>query len=161
MGGRHSFARTALKFVFLSLAVPLMIGTTAALSKLFIADRLHLEVMSGFFSRTVMSQLVSLILNWLLFALMFGLIPHGRVRFSFALLTGVITGTCWFFLRGALDLYVKFFPQISVLYGSLAFVPIFLIWVYLSWLIVLFGVELNYTLHEDRGSIQLARRNRF
>jgi membrane protein len=37
----------------------------------------------------------------------------------------------------------------GVLYGSLAFVPIFLIWVYVSWLIVLFGVELNYTFQEE------------
>jgi membrane protein len=157
MGSRHAFVRTAVKFVFLSFAVPLMIGTTAALNKLLIVERFPAEAMISFFQRVVISQLISLLLNWLLFALMLGLIPHDRVRFSFALIAGIFTGTCWFFLRRALDLYVEVFPQISVLYGSLAFVPIFLVWVYISWLIILFGVELNYTLHEDGGSFQLAR----
>jgi membrane protein len=84
--------------------------------------------------------------------LVLGLIPCDRVKFTYSLLTGVIIGTCWFFLRKALDLYSNLFPQMGVLYGSLAFVPIFLIWVYVSWLIVLFGVELNYTLQEELPS---------
>ena len=156
VGARHSSLRTAVKFVALSLAVPAMVGSTAALNNISIMDRLPMDVLSGLFRRPVTSQLMSLLLDWLLFTVMLGFIPNGRVRFSYALVTGVITGTCWFFLRRGLDLYVKFFPQISVLYGSLAFIPIFLIYVYLSWLIVLFGVELNYTLHEDRGSLQIA-----
>jgi membrane protein len=157
MGGRHSLIRTTIKFVFLSLALPVMVGSTAALNTFFIMERLPIDVLTGFFRRPVASQFMSLLINWLLFALMLGLIPNDRVKFSYALISGILTGTCWFFLRRGLDLYVNFFPQISILYGSLAFIPIFLTYVYLSWLIVLFGVELNYTLHEDKGRLQLAR----
>jgi membrane protein len=156
-GSRHSLIRTATKFVVLSFVVPVIVVFTAVLNRVFSVERLSIAAGTGFFQRTVVAQFVSLLLNWLLLALLLGLVPNDRVRFSYALLTGIITGTCWFFLRRGLDLYVKFVPQISILYGSLAFVPIFLTWVYLSWLIILFGVELNYTLHEDRGSLQLAR----
>ncbi|MCK5568461.1 MAG: YihY/virulence factor BrkB family protein, partial [Spirochaetes bacterium] len=70
-----------------------------------------------------------------------------KVKFARALTAGVITGSLWYLLRRGLTIYVRVIPQINVLYGSLAFIPIFLIWLYCTWVIVLFGVELNYTFH--------------
>jgi membrane protein len=148
-GKRSTFARTTFKYVIMLLCVPVIIAVTAVMNKTFLMTRLSVAIGSDLVAYTRLTQTVSLLLHWFLLTLVLGLIPCDRVRFSYSLLTGTIIGTCWFFLRRALDLYSKLFPQMGVLYGSLAFVPIFLIWVYISWLIVLFGVELNYTLQEE------------
>ena len=148
--GKHpTLLHTTVKFVILVLCVPVLIAVTAVLNRAFLLTRLSVAIGSGFIEFSRLTHLISLLLHWFLLTLVFGLIPYDRVRFSYSLLTGVIIGSCWFLSRRGLDLYSKLFPQMGVLYGSLAFVPVFLIWVYLSWLIVLFGVELNYTLHEE------------
>ena len=148
-GTRPTFLRTTVKFVILILCVPGIIAVTAVLNRAFLVARLSVAIGSGIIDNARLTQTISLLLHWFLLTLVLGLIPCDRVKFSYSLLTGTIIGTCWFFSRRGLDLYSKLFPQMGVLYGSLAFVPIFLIWVYLSWLIVLFGVELNYTLHDE------------
>ena len=148
-GKRHTLIRITIKFVILVLCVPVLIAVTAVLNRAFLVTRLSIAIGSGFIEFSRLTQLISLLLHWFLLTLVFGLIPYDRVKFSYSLLTGIIIGSCWFLSRLGLDLYSKLFPQMGVLYGSLAFVPVFLIWVYLSWLIVLFGVELNYTLHEE------------
>jgi membrane protein len=104
----------------------------------------------GLAAPPALTSIISLILHWALMAILFGLIPHARVRFLYAGAAGILSGTLWFFLRLGLNLYVRYIPHIHLLYGSLAFLPIVLIWIYISWLIVLFGVELNYTFHHDR-----------
>jgi membrane protein len=147
-GKRPTFLRTTVKYIILVLCVPVVIAVTAVLNRAFLVARLSVATGSGFFEYARLPQITSLLLHWFLLTLVLGLIPCDRVKFSYSLLTGAVIGSSWFFLRKGLDLYSKLFPQMGVLYGSLAFVPIFLIWVYLSWLIVLFGVELNYTFQE-------------
>ena len=89
----------------------------------------------------------SLVLNWVLLAFLYGFLPHTKMKPGLCFISGVCAGTLWWLIRLGLNVYVKLIPQMNLLYGSLAFIPIFLIWVYVSWIIVLFGVELNYTLH--------------
>ena len=148
-GIKPTFLRTTVKYIILILCVPVIIAVTAVLNRAFLVARLSDTLGSGIINNARLTQTISLLLHWFMLTLVLGLIPCDRVKFTYSLLIGTVIGTCWFFLRKALDLYSNLFPQMGVLYGSLAFVPIFLIWVYVSWLIVLFGVELNYTLQEE------------
>jgi membrane protein len=96
------------------------------------------------------TKVFSLLVNWGMLAFLYGFIPHTKMKPGLCFISGVCAGTLWWLMRFGLNVYVKLIPQMNLLYGSLAFIPIFLIWVYVSWIIVLFGVELNYTLHSER-----------
>jgi membrane protein len=140
--------RAFFKFLAIFVGAPLFLSAIVLIQNV-LSSPVLLERSSVTVS-VVFTTAISLILHWGLMAVLFGLMPHARVRFAFSLVAGVFSGTLWFFLRLGLNLYVRYIPQIGHLYGSLAFVPIFLIWIYISWLIVLFGVELNYTFHYER-----------
>ncbi|MDR2652285.1 MAG: YihY/virulence factor BrkB family protein [Prevotellaceae bacterium] len=81
---------------------------------------------------------------WILFALIYKFMPNTRVKFSHALLAGVIAGSLFQLTQ---DLYV--YSQVSItkfsaIYGTFAAIPLFLMWTQLSWLIVLLGAELAF-----------------
>jgi membrane protein len=81
---------------------------------------------------------------WILLALLYKFMPNTRVKFSNALLAGIITGTLFQLMQ---DLYV--YSQVSItkfsaIYGTFAAIPLFLMWAQLSWLIVLLGAELSF-----------------
>jgi membrane protein len=81
---------------------------------------------------------------WILFALIYKFMPNTRVKFSHALLAGVIAGSLFQLTQ---DLYV--YSQVSItklsaIYGTFAAIPLFLMWAQLSWLIVLLGAELAF-----------------
>ena len=81
---------------------------------------------------------------WILFALVYKFMPNTRVKFSHALLAGIIAGSLFQLTQ---DLYV--YSQVSItklsaIYGTFAAIPLFLMWAQLSWLIVLLGAELVF-----------------
>ena len=84
---------------------------------------------------------------WALLVLNYLVIPNTKVPMQSAVLAGVLTGTLYQIVQWV---YIKF--QIGVvhygaIYGSFAALPLFLVWLQLSWLIVLFGAEIAYA-HE-------------
>lgn len=89
-------------------------------------------------------KLTPFVVYWVLFTVIFILIPNTKVKFTDALLSGVITGTAILIVQ---SLYVS--GQISLskynaVYGSFAAIPLLLFWLQIMWLIVLYGAELCY-----------------
>ncbi|OYU81927.1 MAG: hypothetical protein CFE45_27775, partial [Burkholderiales bacterium PBB5] len=66
-------------------------------------------------------------------------VPNTHVRWGHAWAGGLFVAIGFELAKRALGWYVKSVPTISVVYGAFATVPIFLLWIYLSWLIVLLG----------------------
>lgn len=83
-------------------------------------------------------------LIWLLFTFVYMVMPNTKVKFSSALIAGIIAGTAFQLLEWS---YIHFQVGVSkynAIYGSFAALPLFLIWVNLSWLITLIGAEIAY-----------------
>ena len=81
------------------------------------------------------------VLLWILFALLYMIMPNTRVRVGSAVLGAVLAGTAYQMLQIA---YVRFQIGVSsynAIYGSFAALPLFLVWLQLSWIIVIFGAE--------------------
>ncbi len=91
-----------------------------------------------------MVRTIPFALTWLMFTALFIFIPNTKVKFKHALISGIIAGTAY---QAFQFLYIN--GQISVtkynaIYGSFAAIPLFLLWLQISWTIILFGAELTY-----------------
>jgi membrane protein len=89
-------------------------------------------------------QCVPYLLVWMLFTFIYSFLPNTRVKFKAALFGGVISGTIFLVLQMGYVLVQMALSRYNVIYGSFSALPLFLIWMYLNWLIMLFGVTLCY-----------------
>jgi membrane protein len=92
----------------------------------------------------VLMTFIPFILSWLGFSLLYILIPNTKVKFSNAVLAGFIAGS---FFQGFQYLYIGgqlWVSRYNAIYGSFAAIPLFLLWLQLSWTIVLLGAEIAY-----------------
>ncbi|NLX13553.1 MAG: YihY/virulence factor BrkB family protein [Phycisphaerales bacterium] len=82
------------------------------------------------------------------------LLPNTEVRGLYALLGAAVAAPLWLIAKWGFALYVEKFVSTGNLYGSLGLVPLFLIWLNLSWTILLFGAEVAHTAGSPRaGSV--------
>jgi membrane protein len=91
-----------------------------------------------------LTTLIPLILVWLVFTLLYIIMPNTKVKLGSAFAGGLIAGSMFQIFQ---LLYVNFQKQLfhyGEVYGSFAALPLFLIWLQLSWLIVLFGAEIAF-----------------
>lgn len=93
---------------------------------------------------TVSLEAGSWIFTWLFFTAVYMLIPNVKVKFTNALIAGVLAGTGfmilqWIFVTG--QMYVA---KYNAIYGSVSFIPLMLIWLQLVWVITLSGAVLCY-----------------
>jgi len=92
----------------------------------------------------ILVTVLSFTLIWFVFTLIYIVIPNTKVKFIPALIAGVIAGTMFQLLQWG---YVNFQSLLSgygAIYGTFAALPLFMIWLELSWLIVLLGAEISY-----------------
>ena len=75
------------------------------------------------------------------FLVLYLIMPNVRVAFLHALGGAVVASILFELSKRGFTLYVKNFANYEVVYGALSTLPIFLIWVYLSWMIALIGAE--------------------
>ncbi len=92
----------------------------------------------------VVFNFLPLVLLWLAFAAFYKIMPNTRVGFDAALVGGVVGGTLWYLNNVFGFLYVSRVVSNSKIYGSLGLVPVFMIGLYFSWLILLFGAQVAY-----------------
>jgi membrane protein len=84
------------------------------------------------------------VLTCLFFALVYLIVPNTKVKLRNAAAGGAIAGIAWEVAKWGYATFVARSVKYSAIYGSVAAVPIFLLWLYLSWAIVLFGARLAY-----------------
>lgn len=82
------------------------------------------------------------VLEMAAFTLLYVAVPNVRVPLKHALAGGIFTGVLFDAAKWAFASYVALFPGYQLIYGAFAVVPLFLFWLYLSWIIVLLGAEL-------------------
>lgn len=81
---------------------------------------------------------------WIVFTMLYMVMPNTRVKFRSALVAGIMAGTIF---QVTQNLYIDFqvgVTKYNAIYGSFAAFPLFLIWLQLSWLVVLLGAELSF-----------------
>ena len=86
---------------------------------------------------------------WALFGFVYIFMPNTRVRFKSGLLAGILAGTLYLILQWA---YIRF--QIGVtrydrIYGGFAVLPLLLLWLQVTWMVVLFGAEVSFAIDNE------------
>lgn len=99
----------------------------------------------------VLGRLAAFAATWGLLFLLYVLMPNTSVRLRSAVVGSFVAALLWEGAKAAFAFYVERAVGYSALYGSLGLIPLFLFWLYLTWLIILFGLELTYTLQHMRG----------
>ena len=98
-----------------------------------------------------MLKVVPLILATLAFAFLFRVVPNRYVPVQHAFIGGAVSAIAFEAMSRAFALYIAHFPTYKLVYGAFASFPIFLLWVYLSWLTVLIGAVLTASLSHWRS----------
>jgi membrane protein len=99
-----------------------------------------------------MLKVVPLFLATLTFAFLFRVVPNRYVPIQHAFIGGAVSAIAFEGMSRAFALYIAHFPTYKMVYGAFASVPIFLLWVYLSWLTVLIGAVLTASLSHWRST---------
>ena len=100
---------------------------------------------------TVLSEPVALLVDTTVFSLIYALIPAHRVPYKLALVGGALAAIAFETAKYGFRLYITQFPTYQLIYGTLAVLPLFLVWIYVSWIIVLIGAAVTATLAEDEN----------
>ncbi len=92
--------------------------------------------------------LVSLVLGTVGFGTLFLVVPNRPVWLPHAAAGGLVTALLFEVLKAGFAVYLAVVPGYTAVYGAVAAIPIFLIWLYLSWAVVLLGAEVTASLPE-------------
>ena len=100
----------------------------------------------GMFSPVIffMLKFIPYGLIWILLIFMYLLMPNTKVNFSSGVIAGVIAGTIYQIAQWGYITFQVGMARYNAIYGSFAALPLFLIWIQLSWMIVLFGAEISF-----------------
>ena len=99
----------------------------------------------GWFRRFVVNWLFPISTSFFAFTIVYVYLPNARVKLNTAATTALVAACCWQLTTWGFTHYVQLAPGLKV-YGVLGIIPSFLIWMYLSWVIVLGGAALSYCL---------------
>ena len=77
---------------------------------------------------------------------MYMLVPNRRVPWQYGAIGALLSALLFEFAKWAFAAYIRSVPSYQAIYGQLAVIPIFLVWVYLSWVIVLLGASITASL---------------
>ena len=117
---------------------PLLLGISLTLSSYALtASRGIVDALPGGLALAL--QALEFVLLWLGMSALYRYVPNTGVRWRHALAGGLFVAVGLEAARRALAWYVGAMPGISAVYGAFATLPILLLWIYLGWLIVLFG----------------------
>ncbi|MBE6379493.1 MAG: YihY/virulence factor BrkB family protein [Lentisphaerae bacterium] len=92
----------------------------------------------------VLFRLLPFLIVWILFTFVYAFLPNTRVKFSAALFGGIIAGTIYQLLQAGYFFMQIALSKYNVIYGSFSALPLFLVWSYCNWTVILFGVTLSY-----------------
>jgi len=125
----------------------LTLGPLGIIASLTLGSRLGDAVQApGGIGAGVIDSVLSLGISWLILIAAYMLIPNARVKLRPAAIGALLAAVLWEFGKFGFRSYLGFSTGYATLYGSLGLVPVFFLWVYLTWFIVLLGLEITRAL---------------
>lgn len=127
------------------LLIPLILGMGIFITSYLIA---FINI-SSFITSSVL-YVIPLIIDIIFLTLVYVFIPHKKVDWADGLLGASIAGILFEAAKILFAYYLIQFPSYSLIYGAFAILPIFLIWLYIFWVIIIFGALISYCTHHHK-----------
>ena len=124
---------------------PILIGASIA----FTSYLTSLPLISGLTPKLLV--LLPFLATTLACTLLYAVVPNTYVPLRHALTGAIVAAALFEIAKKGFALYITAFPTYEMIYGALATIPIFLIWLYLSWMVVMLGAEISYCLFHRQG----------
>ena len=152
------FRRKLSDYLSIFLLFPIFMAMAISLSSGLLSHPDLRNFLSGilpslFYSAT--TNLLSLGLVWVAFTFIYLVMPNTRVRFLSALLGGIIGGSIWQLAHMIFALFQGAGTYYNAVYGALYHLLFVVIWMFWSWLVVLFGTEVAYA-HQNLERLRLS-----
>jgi len=148
---RSLVQRVLVYWVVLTLG-PLLIGGSLSLTSWLAGLSMGYTKQIPVFG-VVMLKVTPVILATLAFSLLFRVVPNRYVPLRHALIGGLVAAVAFEYMNRTFAFYIAYFPTYELVYGAFASIPIFLLWIYLSWLTILLGALIAASLsHWNSGS---------
>ncbi|MCF8466990.1 MAG: YihY family inner membrane protein [Sneathiella sp.] len=142
---RNPFKRLA-AYLIITLIGPIAVGTSLTFVHWVIAIS---EEATGFQlsgAMELLSAIMPILLPLVILIILYRLVPACDVKLSHAFIGAAIATGLFLLGKYLFKLYLQYFPSYEVVYGAMAAIPLFLIWLYVSWGIVLFGATITAVL---------------
>jgi membrane protein len=135
------------------------LGPVAIIGALGLAGGPHLATTESLVERmpvigSLIFQFLPLLILWLMFGLLYLLVPNTKVQFNAAFVGGIVGGSLWFLNNVFGFLYISRVVTYSKMYGGLGLVPVFMAGLYFSWIILLFGAQVAYAFQNRKSYLQ-------
>lgn len=143
----RSYAQKTRDYLIIFFIAPLFFIISSSLN-IYLTQELHTIAQGQVFFKVAGSLLLSLlklfpyVLSWMLFTFLYLFIPNTSVHWREGLIAGAIAGTAFQLWQWVYIYFQIGLASYGAIYGSFAAVPLFMIWLQVSWLIVLLGAEI-------------------
>ena len=154
----RSFGRKFSDYLSIMLIGPVLLIMSGSIT-VFITTQIALIVekiaLLGFISPLIflLLKLLPYGLLWILFSVVYLIMPNTKVKLSAGFIAGIVAGTLYHLTQWV---YIHFqigAARYNAIYGSFAALPLFLIWLQISWLIVLLGAEISFA-HQNSETFE-------
>lgn len=136
---------SATGYTALLLLGPVLMGMSLWATSWLVTASLDQFVMPSQVESLVL-RIVPISVSSLAFFLVYRIIPNRHVPARHALAGGVLAAVVFEVMKSAFAAYIRAVPTYRLVYGAFASIPIFLLWLYLSWMVVLLGAEFTASL---------------
>ena len=142
----RKFWHSIMIYLLFSIIIPLGIGIS-----IYLSIKANLLLHSYQYTNNInILALSSFLVAWLLFFMLYAISPNTKVRFRASFIAAFVTSIVWFASKTLFFYYVTYNKTYTNIYGSFSTIMFFLIWIYLSWILFLFGVKLTYLLNNPK-----------
>ena len=131
---------------------PILIGASLSLTSWLLTFSLELTKQLPALG-VFLIKLAPVLLSTIAYALLFLIVPFRYVPVSHALAGALVAAVATEAMNRGFALYITHVPTYKLVYGTFASIPIFMLWVYLSWLVVLLGAVIAASLPNWRGEV--------
>lgn len=122
---------------------PFLLGAGFLLSSYLMSLRVLSDTANLLYTVAPGLGLVPFLFTALGFTLLYTTVPNCRVPVKAGIISGIVAAALFELAKRGFGMFITSFSSYELVYGAFAAFPVFLLWIYLSWMIILFGVELS------------------